>query len=642
MTMSHDAAPTPPDRTQAHLGYPWTSALPAVLVAAGAVVGLAAAQGGYFPTSWGWASTTLLWVIGIWLVSSGRTQAGRLDLVFVALLGVFTAWIAVSIVWSAVPAQTVLELERALVPLAGVTAFLVFARLEQVPVLTGTLLASITTVSAYALATRLFPDRLGAFDSIAVYRLSDPVGYWNALGIFAVIGLLVAVGIAADGARARTRSAAAASTVILAPTLYFTFSRGSWIALGIGLAALLAVSPRRLHALTFSAVAATPAALAVWLASQSDALTHQEAALAPAIEEGQRLALALLVLAAVAAALGSALYVAERRVSIPHVMRMASTGVLVLCLAVGAAGLVAHYGSPVSMADRAWTAFSAPPPVPTSDLNSRLFNLSGNGRVDLWRAGADLAGDHTVTGQGGGTFERYWQSLPDASLKVRDAHGLFIETLAELGPVGLALLVAALSVPVAAGLIARRSRFAPFLLGAYVAFVAHASVDWDWELSGIALTALLAGSLLVVSSRRGTVGVLPGGWRVAGVAAVLVTGTIALVGLLGNSALAGARAAVDQRDLRRALEESDRAEALMPWSPWPWIARGEAQLVTGLREDAAVSFREAIEVDEGEWRGWYGLALATAGAERRAALARARVLYPTSPAVARSIDRNAT
>lgn len=642
MTTSHDAAPATPDRSPAHLALPWTAAVPAVLVVAGAVVGLAAAQGGYFATSWGWASTALLWVIGIWLVTSGRTQAGRLDVVFAGLLGAFTAWIAVSIVWSAVPAQTVLELERALVPLAGVAAFLALARLEQVPVLTGALLASITAVSAYALVTRLFPDRLGAFDSIAVYRLSDPVGYWNALGIFAVLGLLVAAGVAADGARAWTRAAAAAAAVILAPTLYFTFSRGSWFALGIGFAALLAVSPRRLHALTSSVVATAPAALAVALASRSDALTHQEAALAPAVEEGRRLALALVVLAAVAVALGVALHVADRRLPIPRVVRAGYAGLLVLGLAVGVAALVAQYGSPASIADRAWTAFSAPPPATSSDLNSRLFNLSGNGRVDLWRAAGDLAGENPLTGNGGGTFERYWQSLPDASLKVRDAHGLFVETLAELGPIGLALLVVALSVPLAAGLIARRSRFAPFLLGAYVAFIAHASVDWDWEMSGIVLTALLAGSLLVVSARRGTVGVLPGGWRVAGAAAVLALSAVALVGLLGNSALAGARSAVDQRDLPQALEESDRAETLMPWSPWPWIARGEAQLVTGLRGEAAMSFRKAIDVDEGEWRGWYGLALATGGAERRAALARARALYPKSPAVARAIARDTT
>ena len=38
--------------------------LPALL-AFGPVLGLAAAQGGYFPTSWGWASVPVLWAVAI-------------------------------------------------------------------------------------------------------------------------------------------------------------------------------------------------------------------------------------------------------------------------------------------------------------------------------------------------------------------------------------------------------------------------------------------------------------------------------------------------------------------------------------------------------------------------------------------------
>ncbi|HYT50946.1 MAG TPA: hypothetical protein VEL10_01935 [Gaiellaceae bacterium] len=40
--------------------------------------------------------------------------------------------------------------------------------------------------------------------------------------------------------------------------------------------------------------------------------------------------------------------------------------------------------------------------------------------------------------------------------KVRDAHSLYVETLAELGPIGLALLSAALVVPLVAAVRARR------------------------------------------------------------------------------------------------------------------------------------------------------------------------------------------
>src|SRR2546429_9726478 len=103
-------------------------ALPVTLVIAGAVVGLASAQGGYFPTSWGLSATLLLWVSGLWLVVSGRTDAGWVDVVFLALLGGVTCWIGLSIAWSIVPAQSVLELERALVPLAGIAALLALAR----------------------------------------------------------------------------------------------------------------------------------------------------------------------------------------------------------------------------------------------------------------------------------------------------------------------------------------------------------------------------------------------------------------------------------------------------------------------------------------------------------------------------------
>ena len=46
----------------------------AAMVAVG-LAGIVAAQGGYFPQSWGWSSTVSLWVIGTWLVARARTDA---------------------------------------------------------------------------------------------------------------------------------------------------------------------------------------------------------------------------------------------------------------------------------------------------------------------------------------------------------------------------------------------------------------------------------------------------------------------------------------------------------------------------------------------------------------------------------------
>jgi hypothetical protein len=615
--------------------------LPALVVTAGAVTGIASSQGGYFPTSWGLSAALLLWATGLWLVLSGRTDAGRADAVFLVLLGSLTCWIGLSIVWSAVPAQSVLELERALVPLAGVAAVLVLASKEHVSRLTGVLLASITAVSSYALATRLFPDRLGRFDPIATYRLADPLGYWNTLGIFAVLGALLAVGVAADAPSRWARAGAAASFVVLAAALYFTYSRASWIALGLGFAVLFAVTPRRLRTVATALVVAAPAALGVLLASRSDALTHEGALLSSAADEGRRLALVVIVLAAAGAGLVLLLSLAEERVAVSSRARIAIGAALVASVVVAVAVPVAKEGGPVAMTRHAWRAFSGDSPDTGGDLDRRLFSFAGTGRIELWRGALDLYRDHPWTGNGAGTFERYWQSRDDAAFKVRDAHSLYLETLAELGPVGLTLLGAMLLVPIGAGLSVRRRAMLPAALAGYAAFLVHAGVDWDWELSGVTLTALLVGCVLLVAARGGETRTIAGPIRLVACAAVLVASLGAVVVYLGNGALDRAQHAVTAQSYADAVDEANRARRLMPWSPWPLIARGDAQLAVGSSGAAAASYRHAIAIDSGEWRAWFGLGLATKGRVQASALARAHRLYPTNSEIAGTIE-NAT
>src|SRR5215203_6212937 len=88
--------------------------LPALLAFA-PVLGLAAAQGGYFPTSWGWASVPLLWAVAVALILRDKVRLGTDERILLAALAGLTGWIALSSAWSVAPAQSVLELERALV-----------------------------------------------------------------------------------------------------------------------------------------------------------------------------------------------------------------------------------------------------------------------------------------------------------------------------------------------------------------------------------------------------------------------------------------------------------------------------------------------------------------------------------------------
>ena len=84
---------------------------------------------------------------------------------------------------------------------------------------------------------------------------------------------------------------------------------------------------------------------------------------------------------------------------------------------------------------------------------------------------------------------------------MRDAHGLYVETLAELGPLGLGLLLVALGVPLwrsgARSWTRRRGS-----IGRVRRLRRPRRVDWDWELSAVTLAGLLCGALLVMAARR--------------------------------------------------------------------------------------------------------------------------------------------
>jgi hypothetical protein len=291
----------PAGRLGLHRGAP---SLPA-LVGFAPVVGLAAAQGGYFPTAWGWASVPLLWAVAIALAVRSQVRLNNYERVFIVALAGLGGWVAFSAAWSSAFAQSILEIERLLIYVAAVAAALLLSRVRLARHLLGGLLAGISVITIFSLLTRLAPDRVGVYDPEAVYRLSQPIGYWNGLGLFAAIGALIAFGFAARARTIPARAACAGLLVVLLPTLYFTFGRGAWIALGAGLVAAVAVDPARLQLLTALLVVAPAPAAAVLMASQESGLTHAGTPLARAAHDGHRLAAALAVLIAVNAALAA-------------------------------------------------------------------------------------------------------------------------------------------------------------------------------------------------------------------------------------------------------------------------------------------------------------------------------------------------
>jgi tetratricopeptide (TPR) repeat protein len=616
--------------------YPEVGRLPsrAIAVAGAALVPIAvgAASGGYFPSAWGWISLVALWVAALALLLDAP-QLGRRDTVFLALLALFVAWVGLSALWSsATPALR--ELERDLAYLAVALAALVLVRRTTVVLILGGLASGIALLSVYSLGTRLFPNRIGSYDPVAVYRLSAPIGYWNTLGILAAIGIVLGFGFLARTPSAAVRAAACAGLVVLSTTLYFTYSRGALLALGLALVALFAVDRARLQAAVAMLAGAPAAALAVFFASREHALTQQHAPLREAVSAGQRLAVILLVLLVVAAALGLLLDLLSKRFVPPKALRTVFASVLTAGVAaVCFMGIVA-YGSPVHAVSRAWHDFSAAPPKSQTNLNSRLFSFSGNGRADLYRLSWRDFKAHPLLGTGAGSFEQRWLSGRPAALKVRDAHSLYIEVLGELGLIGLALIVLALAVPLLAVRRIRRHPYAPFALAAYVALVVHAGVDWDWEMPVLMISGLLIAASLLAWARAEDAPPIGGRTRGALLAAIGVAMVFALITLVGNMSLAQASTAADNGSWAASARDAKRAHTWAPWSSEPYRLLGEAQLGEGDSKSAVASFDKAIAKSPDDWNLWFDLARATTDTAQRQALDHAARLNPLSPEIA--------
>jgi hypothetical protein len=548
----------------------------------------------------------------------------------------FVAWLGLSIVWSGARVESVAELERALVYLAGLLALLLVVRPRSVSSLLAGLVAAAGLICAYALATRLLPDRVGTFDSISQYRLSEPIGYWNALGVFAAMAALLALGFAARAHQPAGRAAAAGSLPVLTLTLYFTFGRGAWIAFGLGLGLAILLDTRRLQLLVSLFVLAPASVIVVWLASRSDALTTVKAPLAQAAHDGHRLALVLAGAVAASALLGLVLAVWESRLAPGRRLRTAFAVVLVAGAVVVCAGVSAAYGNPPTLARKAYDSFTSPP-VSGSRLSARVFSLSSNGRIDLWSvAWRDFKG-HPLLGAGAGSFEQYWRVHRPTQQEVRDAHSLYMETLAELGVVGLVLLLLLLGMPLLA-VRHRRARLVPFALGAYVAFLLHAGADWDWEVPAVTLAGLCCGAaaLIAIREKSGLVKVFPAAVRYGTLAILLVLAAFSLQTLIGNRDASASASAASKHDWRQAAADARSARTWLPWSSEPWRLLGDAQFGQGDFALAAQSYRRAIELDPRNWVLWFDLGYSTDGEVSDAAFAHARALDPLNPEIPRA------
>ena len=363
---------------------------------------------------------------------------------------------------------------------------------------------AIVAITALALVSRLFPgalpDRgLAAFLPSAATRLSFPLGYWNGLAVFVAFAVPLLLRLAIVAQSLLVRGVAVASIPALAATIYLTSSRGGVATALTGTAVFLALTARRWTAVAALVVGTVGALGAVSILLPRTQLVNGPLEGELASRQGWTaailIALVCIVTGAGWAVASAALAGRDQR---PRWLGIAAVATLAVALVAGIA-----LADPVErFHDFKQVPVSAAGPGEEDFVRAHLLSGNGSGRWQFWTVAVEAWKEHPLEGVGAGSYEHWWAEHASFAYFVRDAHSLYLETLGELGLVGLTLVVGLLATGLVSG--ARRTQAArdeervstAALTAVLGSFALALGLDWIWELTAVSLVGIVVLALL--------------------------------------------------------------------------------------------------------------------------------------------------
>jgi O-Antigen ligase len=598
---------------------------------------------------------TVVVVIVFGLLPKERVPSAAL--VLGALLAALALWTSASLLWSVSSENAFDEVNRVSLYLGVFVLVILVSSRSSLARWMGGLATAISVIAAVAVVSRLFPGSfsgrdLDAFLPAAATRLSFPLGYWNGLAIFVALGVPLLLSVAVVSRDPAIRGLALAPMPVIATVIYLASSRGGVAAATVGAVVFLALSDRRWTAVTALATSALGSAAAIALLLQRDELV--DGPLGTDLVERQGRSAALLIgLACAATGLIYAYgYRALRKTAIEPPAAVSWTAVIVAVIAVAFA---------VSLADpvERFRAFKTPPgaaaAIDRGDyVKQHLLSSSGSGRWQFWSAAVDQWREAPVWGDGAGSFEAWWAEHGSIALFVKDAHSLYLETLGELGVIGLALVLALVGSGMVVGALrAVRGSGDTRVYGAaatavFVAYATSAGIDWVWELTAVSVVGFVSLALAVgpATAAPTPLSVVeedepPRPLRTRfglGVAAILLAWLLVFaqaIPLFAQREIGHSQAAVRRGDLSAALAAAKSGRDIQPWAATPYVQLALVSEQAGALTSARAWIDMAIARDRTDWRLW----LASARIETRLgrvkaaerSLRRAVELNPRSP-----------
>ncbi|MGI8596940.1 MAG: O-antigen ligase family protein [Thermoleophilaceae bacterium] len=618
-------------------------ALPAVLL-----VYLSFSSGGFYPLTIAMVGILLGLALVVRATVAPRPLEGFGLAVTVALgaFGLLGAWMLASTLWGAASFRAILEFDRLLLYLLGaaLTGSIAWRVVERRCMVWLTVAGSLG-VCLLGLASRLVSNVWTVEDGdFATGPLAYPLGYTNALGIFAGLGLVLAFYLTTDERGPRVvRVLGAAAMPALAATLLLTFSRGGILFTGFALVIYVVLGrPRGLIGGLLGALVPTLYALSATYGA--DLISPGLPATPAAVAQAHDLVVALVLATLAGAVLRAASLLVDAplaRVRVGRRTRMAVfgaagalavTGVLAVFLSFDVLGVAAQ------QYDRLVNGIEPATVTP----QERLTAPGASGRFEEWGVAWREFRARPGLGSGAGTYQAVWAQERPVPRELRDAHSLYFEVASELGAVGLVLTLLAIG-SIAVGLAARcrgpeRALYGA-LLAAWLGWAGHAGIDWDWEVPAITMPVLLLATAgLAARPERG----LARGHRsgspvrltrvLVGVGVLTLLVTPALVAV-SQVRLESSLRAWKQGDCPRTIDDALGSLDAMPvrTEPFELIAYCDSRFA--LNDLAEGAMQSALARDRRSWDLWYGLALVHGAGRRdpRPAMAEAVRLNPLEP-----------
>ncbi len=580
----------------------------------------------------------------------------------VGLLLGFAVWCGVTLLWSVAPDNTWAQANRSIA--YALVAVLAIAVGSSAPkaierVATGWLVVAVVC-ALYALGGKLIPgaEILGvSFDHTAfASRLREPLQYWNALGLVCVLAVPIALRMTTDVARRpAVRCAALAALFALLTCLGMTYSRGGILALMVAVFVMTLLGGQRLRGLAVFATTLVFLIPVLALAFSRPALKGINVPLDDRTPDGIILCLVMAgSLVGLLIAAWGLLRLEERakwsEESTRLVWRGLATTVGVFALVI-VLGIATSKGGPGQFFDDAWHEFTKTSQDKDSDPNRIISSNSGN-RWVWWKEAAGAWTDKPVGGWGAGSFGVTHLLYREVELDVQQPHNVPLQFLAETGIVGAVLGMGALAFLLFAALArvrgmaeGRERDIAVALFAAAVAWLVHGVVDFDWDIPGVTIPALVfMGVLAAIPARRETPSALSpaaasAAPRVAALVVVcLALGLVivsALLPVLADSKATSSLAVTTQAaepELQRAAAEAETGARLDPTSVASLLAAADLAQNRGRLVDARRYLLQAVERQPYSvvaWRRLMQLALVTA--DRRGAKAAAERLLELDP-----------